>query len=409
VGRADSALIGVASELPAPLAKSASTPLPLHIEITGTGEASELRASLGERVRAALALDVVNREDWRIDRGAIRLGSGSATLPDENVIEVRGHVKRIDAPAYALVWEKLRKASPETRADIDISSDELAFGDRVYDGGRVQLGAIAGNPSSSAIQVEAPEFGVLTGTLQPDAKEVVFSDLRLKKQALSGSGSLRCADDFASCRGEFALDSTDVAATLADLGFRPDLSAAQGALSGEIAWRARQDASWLESVTGTLSMRFDDGVARRADPSPGRSLALLTVPALLNGISRRATPEVSASAGGGAASSGELNFKRLEAHFQLHDGQAVTSDLHFDGDAEILVRGRTGLVTGDYDQEAWVLRGEERLPSSMRRLASTPRVAAAWLALRQLIGADTTSRIVLRLRGSLNEPVVSVE
>jgi uncharacterized protein YhdP len=108
---------------------------------------------------------------------------------------------------------------------------------------------------------------------------------------------------------------------------------------------------------------------------------------------------------------GELKFKRLEAHFQLHDGQAVTSDLHFDGDAEILVRGRTGLLTHDYDHEAWVLRGEERLPSSMRRLASTPRVAAAWLTLRELIGGDATSRsrIVLRLRGSWNEPVVSVE
>ena len=411
VGRADSALIGVVSELPAPLAKVAGAALPLHIEISGTGNSSELRANLADRLRAALTLDVVNREDWRIDRAMVRLGSGPMTLPDDNVIQVRGHVRRIDAPAYVLAWQKLRSAAPETHADIDISSDELAFGDRVYDDATVQVAASAVNPAASALRIEAPSFGVLTGTLLPESKAVVFSDLRLKKQSLTGTGTLRCADDLASCRAEFAVESTDVAASLVDLGFRPDVSAARGALSGEIAWRPRQDGPWLQSAAGTLSMRFDDGVAHRPDASAGRPLALLTVPALLNGISRHGvstavppTPDV-------AAELGDLKFKRFDAHFQLRDGQATTSDLHFDGDAEILVRGRMGLLAGDYDHEAWVLRGEERLPLSMRRLASAPRVAAAWLTLRELIGGDATSRsrIVLRLRGPWNEPVVTVE
>ena len=112
-----------------------------------------------------------------------------------------------------------------------------------------------------------------------------------------------------------------------------------------------------------------------------------------------------------SGSSGDMKFRRFDGHFQLHDGQATTSDLHFDGDAEILVRGRTGLLAGDYDHEAWVLKGEERLPPSMRRLASTPRVAAAWLTLRELIGGDATSRsrIVLRMHGPWNDPVVTVE
>jgi hypothetical protein len=156
-------------------------------------------------------------------------------------------------------------------------------------------------------------------------------------------------------------------------------------------------------------MRFDDGTARRLDSGPGQPLALLTVPALLSSRSAAGTPVPPAAELAGEP--GALGFKRLEAHFQLHDGQATTSDLHFDGDAEILMRGRTGLLAADYDQEAWVLRGEERLPRSMRRLASAPRVAAAWLTLRELIGGDDTSRsrIVLHLHGSWDEPIVSVE
>jgi uncharacterized protein YhdP len=252
---------------------------------------------------------------------------------------------------------------------------------------------------------------VLTGTMLPCADELAFSELQLKKRALTGTGSLRCAADLATCRSEFVLNTSDTAATLADLGFRADLSAAKGALSGEIAWKPRQDRPWLESAAGTLSMRFEDGVARRSDASSERSFPLFSVPALLGGISRH--PSAAASAAGAVppVESGELRFRRLEANFQLRDGQATTSDLHFDGDAEILVRGRIGLLAHDYDLEAWVLRGEERIPASMRRLASAPRVAAAWLTLRELLGGEDAgrSRIVLRLRGSWDEPVVSVE
>ena len=84
-------------------------------------------------------------------------------------------------------------------------------------------------------------------------------------------------------------------------------------------------------------------------------------------------------------------------------------DLHFDGDAEILMRGRVGMVSRDYDQQVWVLRGEERLPAAVRRFGATPRVAAAWLSLRDLFvgsGEQDRSQAVLRLQGSWDDPMV---
>ena len=62
----------------------------------------------------------------------------------------------------------------------------------------------------------------------------------------------------------------------------PERIATAGERSGEIVWRPRQDAPWLGSAAGTLSMRFDDGVAHRPDSSSaGQPLGLLVVPALL--------------------------------------------------------------------------------------------------------------------------------
>jgi uncharacterized protein YhdP len=144
----------------------------------------------------------------------------------------------------------------------------------------------------------------------------------------------------------------------------------------------------------------------RADPgaSPpleGSPFALLSVPALVSGM-------VQPAAEGAAATPHELRFSRLEGDFELREGQASTSNLHFDGDAEILMRGRTGLLARDYDQQVWILRGEERLPAAVRRLGPTPRVAAVWLSLRELFaGAEgDRSRALLRLQGSWDDPIV---
>src|SRR6185437_2230122 len=95
--------------------------------------------------------------------------------------------------------------------------------------------------------------------------------------------------------------------------------------------------------------------------------------------------------------------------FDVHDGEAATSNLHFDGDAEILMRGRTNLVARSYDQQVWVLRGEGRLPAAVRRLGPTPRVAAAWLSLRELFAGGTReegSKAPLHLQGSWDNPIV---
>jgi uncharacterized protein YhdP len=111
---------------------------------------------------------------------------------------------------------------------------------------------------------------------------------------------------------------------------------------------------------------------------------------------------------GRAGDEHELRFSRLAADFDLSGGQASTSNLHFDGDAEILIRGRTGLLTRDYDQQVWILRGEERLPAAVRRFGPTPRVAAVWLSLREMFAGaeEDRARTMLRLQGSWDDPIV---
>ena len=442
--RADSNLIDVASGLPEPFAKAQGAALPLHVEVQASADAGQLRLSLGERLRAWVALNR-SGELWRIERGAVRLASTTPVLPAEPVLWLEGRIMRLDLPAYLALWLQVGRdaALPALRARLTTS--QLVAGERSYPevsvavdasraGGQLQLqsadlsgtvrwpavvsgahpavvhlaslnaaqltdaalgagvlaalGAVA-QLSVDDLQWQGHSLGRLGATLAAGADALEVSELHLAGDNEDTRGTLQCREG--ACRVQFSLESRNAAATLSAFGLRPDLSASHARLEGELQW-PQQAALSLATLDGRLHMQLEQGVTRaaRADLA-GVPFALLAVPALTAGMR-----------------SG-LKFSRLTADFVLHDGQAMTSDLHFDGDAEILVRGRTGLLAHDYDEQAWVLRGEERLPAAVRRFGPTPRVAAVWLSLRELFtGSDADrSHAALSLRGTWDDPIVT--
>jgi uncharacterized protein YhdP len=345
-GYADSNLVGVESNLPAPLGKLASAILPLHLQLSGEGDTAEVHATLAEGVRSAFSLRMRKEGTWEIERGTFDSGSGSHRL------------------------------------EASLQAD--AFG------------------GGTNLRVQSESVGLLTGILVTSGSEITLRNVQWSKDAIDGEGSVRCAERLSTCTAQFAINTDSAARALAAMGYRPDVAATSGTLTGQITWEPRPSGTWIDTASGKVRMRLDDGIARTAVTTSGEPFPLLTVPALLTAMSRPGQEPMA---------SGELRFRTLDADFELRDGEAYTSNLHFDGEVEILVRGRTGLLARDYDHEAWVLRGEERIPSSLRRLAATPRVAAAWMALRDLVGADSAdrSRVVLHLHGSWSEPVVSVD
>jgi len=468
--RADSTLLGIASSLPDPLAKSAASTLPLHVELQGAGVAGQLRVDLGQRLHALLALSR-SGDSWRIERGAVRLAPGTAgdaaagpaprapiaaaeapVLPARAVLSVDGRVGRLDLPACLALWRQAAGDAALPDLDAHVSAAQLLAGTHAYAGVRV---AASASRLGGELRVEAPGLALATSwpaaidrdhpatvhlasfnIAQPEdvalaaalatalapAAQLAIDDLRWQGRALGGltarlvaqadvleAGALQLSGDAvrvsgtahcqaAACLLTFSLDSADAAATLAAFGLRPDTSARRARLEGELRW-SPQAAAPLATLGGHLHMRLEDGLAQAARGAGGQPFALLSVPALIAGMSASADP---------GADSG-LHFVDLTADYELRDGQAFTRDLHFDGDAEILVRGRVGLSSGDYDQQAWILHGEDRLPAAVRRLGPTPRIAAAWLSLRELFAgnpADRT-RTALRLRGTWNDPIVA--
>jgi uncharacterized protein YhdP len=482
--RVDSNLAGLVSLLPAPFAKRPAALVPAHLEVTGGGDAAQLRTSLGDRMRGVFALQRRSDPGWVVERGAVRLGTATAMLPSEPVVLVRGHLNQFDLPAYALAWQRLRHDTlPAIRAQM-ITDDMLVAGhsygqaslrvertdrgtDLLLDSSQLAgmarwpaphdlnsrraatngrgpasepqpaelrltrldlpdemipaeaVGLLAALAPAAVVSVDDltwrhRSLGRLTASATVDSEVAVIDDLRLVNGTQEASGLLRCQTALPMCRLTFTMDSSDAAATLTDFGFRADISAQAGVLKGDLQWQPAPGDQWLASLHGSLGMRLLHGTLRgwgqgedlgvgtpavQELRAAGRErFGLLAVPALVAAMDAREQRD--------------LHFDRLEADFEVQNGQASTSNLHFDGDAEILMRGRTGLASRDYDQQVWVLRGEERLPAAVRRFGATPRVAAAWLSLRELFagnGAPDRTPAVLRLQGSWDDPMVVPE
>lgn len=443
--RADTSLAGVASSLPEPLAKMPGSVLPLHVEFLGTEDAGELRVALGERLRGLAAVSR-RGELWRIERGALSFGGDAPAMPAAPVLAVEGSVGRLDLSGYALLWRQRARNSPWPALHLELTAAELlaagqGFADvhvsaeaglasgqirlesrdldarvawpaaidaahpvsahlerldlaQVLSSGAASAGLLAALGSDAQLSIgdllwRGRPLGGLEATLAAHGGSLELRDLHVTGAGDEARGALKCGDG--ACRARFTLTSHDAAATLARLGLRDDLSAARAVVGGEIEWPTAPAAT-LADARGQLHAELDDGLARSvtaagAEVSP---LGLLAVPGLIAGLGLP-----------------QLPFVRLSADYKVADGQAATSNLHLDGDTEILMRGRIGLLAQDYDAQAWVLKGEERLPAAVRRLGAGPRVAALWVSLRELFTGANHEHAALRLRGTWDDPMVS--
>lgn len=424
---AETSLLGIASRLPAPLAKSELAALPLRIDADGSREAGTLRVALGDLGRGVFQLQTAEDGTYRATRGAVRFGAGPLQLPVSAAVTIEGSVAQLDLPAWLAAWRTLTPLGTAPPLAADVEADELAFGNSAYgnatlalraeatadilsidsedaagsvrwpraetpvgpveahfarlrlpdsgDGGAAAWLAALGGETELAVEDltwQDRALGSLQTRIEIGAGRLSLRDLHLTGPRYAASGALDCAPA-SPCRLQFQLEASDAASTLHDFGFLADVTAEHAKLGGALEWPAVSEGlpdtrPWLERARGNVSIALADGSVAAAPAQSGRVFPLLGLAQLTSGTH---------PAG---------RFARLTGEFEIAEGNAVTSNLHFDGDSEILMSGSLGLAAHDYDLRAVILSGAERLPDAVRRLSAraAPHVAAAWLALRDL-------------------------
>lgn len=127
----ESTLVGVATDLPAPLAKTAAEPMPFRFERRNVGPGLErVVVSLGD----AMSLNFAKRTEGNhvsYDRGVVRFGPGAAAEPDRPGVVVTGSAKTIDADEWLRVLGDGDGSGPAL-SGMDVKFAEITLFNRVF-------------------------------------------------------------------------------------------------------------------------------------------------------------------------------------------------------------------------------------------------------------------------------------
>jgi uncharacterized protein YhdP len=235
------------------------------------------------------------------------------------------------------------------------------------------------------LRLRAAEFGFANRQLGRVEAEVVADRRGLRLDSfqsqgasfgLEASGSwLATADGRTTTRLAATVSSTDVAASLDELGLDPVIAGESAELTASIYWDGAPSGQWLSHVGGDVALRIETGSLVEIDPGAGRVLGLMSIAAL----PRRLLLDFRDVFNKGFA------FDEITGGFTIIDGNAYTDNLKMAGPtAEIGVIGRTGLRDRDYQQQAVVTAEPSNMLPTVGGLIGGPGVGAALLLFTRL-------------------------
>lgn len=402
-------LVGVRSDLPAPLRKAADERAPLQLALDfGSPDTILVTGSLRDDLAWQLRLAAAGQR-WQLERGGVVAGGGRPALPAEPGLVVSGRTSRLvledwlalggdtDGPG---LLDKLRRIDAEVQ-DLDLFGqhfEELRIGlEREADewrarakgrrlAGRLRMpldfspaspwrlnlqrlwlraGEEAGDATKRSadprklprmrvhvedLRLSDMRFGRLDSELTPGPDGVTASPIDIDGGSfrISGDGGwVVLGDDPARQRSRLRakLTSSDVKDTLERLGYDPVIEGDSATAAADLSWPGAPDADFLARASGRFSIEFGAGALLQLDAGGGRLLGILSITSL----PRRLSLDFRDIFDEG------LGFDSLKGEFELENGVAFTCNLGLEGSvADMAVVGRVGLAAHDYDQLAVV-------------------------------------------------------
>lgn len=452
--RYESDLRGMSIALPAPLGKAADTRLPLDLQVVlpvaEVDKPPYLRLNIGDQARLLAEIGTRNSEF----RGQLQLGEElPRDLPSKG-LRVSGSAANVDLTGW-LGW--FFTASSGTSADSILSDLDLKVGahnDRIQldrSEGPWQL-RVQGATADGTIRFETSEGRaaavvaqfdhlylpepddnaadlMLTPAMIPtlhfrvrdlrvgDARlgearlEAFASDQGLRVDLLEArspdmeihaNGEWRATASGAESRFKIRMVSEDLGRMMSGLGFAGVIAGGQTLAQIDAHWRGAPFAFALERLTGSIDVSVGQGRFLDVDPGAGRIFGLLS----LRELPRRLTLDFRDLFQSG------MSFDRIEGRFQLADGNAWTENLTVRGPAaDILIIGRTGLASRDYDQQVMVAPRMSGVLPVIGGLAAGPVGAAAGFLAQGMVSQDgdieKSSRVHYSIAGSWEKPIVA--
>lgn len=453
----DSTLVGSAIDLPPPLAKSAQANMPFHLELGLPVAGQAFVARLGET--ASLSGRAPGPD--RAFGARIEFGSGKAADPPPAGIVIGGRMARLDAGAWLDLVES-GSGSAGIVQSIDVRASDFVFGGRHFDDTGLKVenapgtttisldgAALAGSlevPRSDIgsrgisahfsrmhwpeAPADAPDAGafadVAPAALPPlhlrvddfQLGKASFGSAKFESHPVAGGMQVDTLETQSpnvkmAARGDWTggiiENRTNMSIELSaqSLGRMMDALGFPGLIDGG-STKATIDASWLgppsafalAKLDGTLGIDVAEGRILDVEPGAGRLFGLFS----LTEIPRRLSLDFSDFFQSG------LGFNSITGTFRLAGGNAYTDGLRIKSPAaDIVVSGRTGLRSKDYDQLMDVTPHAGATLPIVGALAAGPVGAAAGFVMQSLLNKPIGKAVARRYKvsGSWEKPQIT--
>ncbi|HEY5604536.1 MAG TPA: YhdP family protein [Gammaproteobacteria bacterium] len=160
---------------------------------------------------------------------------------------------------------------------------------------------------------------------------------------LKGFGEWVIKDGQHQSTFEFVLESTDLGATMKDLGYVETIDKGKGEVIAKLEWPAPLFDPDLAHISGNVELDFKNG--RILDIEPGSAARVFGLFSIQTLPKRLFLDFRDLFAKG-------LGFDSIRGNFKLEDGDAYTSNFKLTGSsADVALKGRIGLGAQDYDQK----------------------------------------------------------
>ncbi|OFW37408.1 MAG: TIGR02099 family protein [Acidobacteria bacterium RIFCSPLOWO2_12_FULL_67_14b] len=423
----ESSLRGVASELPAPFAKSAAETLPLRVDIYPGEGRDRISLALG-RLVAAEFLRVLQGGEMRVQRAAVSINpaQGEALrLPERRAIALYGSLPALDLDRWLpllagdgsagaagfdlrlgtldFLGKRMKNVVLRGAADAEgwtanVTASELAgnFAYRGEGGGR-----LIARLSHFAVPDDYPEAKPAEGIKELPAVDLVAESFthrgkrygrvevvarhdgpswRIDKLAvvnpeasLSASGAWRTAGGSRTSLN-FTLESSDVGKFLERAGYPDRVQGGSARLEGGLAWNGDPLSIDLPSLSGELALTAEKGQFPQVETGLGRLFSLISLQ--LSDVFAKG-----------------FQFDTLSASFRVAQGVMDTKDLKIRGSAAEVA------LSGDFDLARETQSLHVKVVPSVRRTVTTligivnPAVAVG-VAVAQGVLKDPIGRIL---------------
>ena len=407
----NSQLIGVKSTLPEMLYKKVGNKQNTQFKTAFVGK-NKTRFSVNFKKKGSAILELKTSKDHTyLSKGAISFSKNKAVLPKKNILFIDGSINKL-TPAR---WNKIIDKKENKRSQnfivnpIILNLDKL----KLLTTNKTQKNEL----SNTLMPRDIPPIQGVIKNLYFDKMFLGRLDLKVSKRKnvlhfdevamLTKSMNLFAHGDWSFIKGkhktnmDITLKSDNFGNMLGDLGHKDLVDKGNVNTTAKLYWDGSPTEFSLNKLNGDAKLNLENGNIRNIDAGAGRLLGFVS----LSALPRKFFGDFKDTFKSG------FSFDSAKGKINLYKGHAFTNNFLVNSSvSKIMINGRTGLVTRDYDNVIKVIPDVGGgIAGVAALLVNLPAGIGLWL-FDKITGEqfDEVSTRVYNVTGSWDKPKIDL-